>query len=514
MASTGAPETPRQKMIMLMYLVLTAMLALNVDKKVLDAFAAVNEGFMSTIENFTDKNETVYTQFNNAAQENPQKVGELNRKVIRIKQHSDSIYNYIAQLKEMLVKRADGPEGNVNNIKLKEDLNSSGELMIAMKYGTRLKGAIESYKDSLLKIFDPRDSAQFESVRKCLDTSSPPVPQGIRPSWEVSKFEGYPLIAVITLMSKMQSDIRNSEADAISYLHAKIDATSFKFNKLKAQVIPKSDYVLQGDVYEAKVFISAIDTTAAPDIVVNGNKLKVLPGENAGIYTASGTSEGTFKWSGFINFKNPSGMIVKYPFEEEYQVSKPSAIVSATKMNVIYKGLANPISISAPGMSSRDLKVSMTKGRITQAGNNFLAYPEASIGDTAIVTVTATVDNVVKLMGIQKFRIKLVPPPIAIVADKSSGTIDKNLLLLQQALFAKMVDFDFDMKFSIQSFLLSGSRGSSYIEEKSDANRFSKRQMDFVRTLSTGSKILISDIVAKGEDGTTRDLPPISLQIN
>jgi gliding motility-associated protein GldM len=470
---------------------------------------------MSTIENFTDKNETVYTQFYNAAQENPQKVGELNRKVIRIKQHSDSIYNYIGQLKEMLVKRADGPEGNVNNIKLKEDLNSSGELMIAMKNGTRLKGAIETYKDSLIKIFDPRDSAQIESVRKCLDTSAPPVPQGIRPTWEVSKFEGYPLIAVITLMSKMQSDIRNSEADAINYLHAKIDATSFKFNKLKAQVIAKSDYVLQGDNYEARVFLSAIDTTAVPEIfVTGGGKLDVKPGDNAGIYTARGNNEGPVKWSGYIKFKTPSGKIDIYPFEEEYQVSKPSATVSATKMNVIYKGLANPISISAPGISSRDLRVSMTKGRITQAGNNFLAYPEASIGDTAVVTVTATVDNVVKLMGIQKFRIKLVPPPIAIVADKGSGTIDKNLLLLQQAVFAKMVDFDFDMKFSIQSFLLSGSRGSSYFEIKSEANRFSKTQMDFVRSLNTGSKILISNIVAKGEDGTTRDLPPISLQIN
>ena len=122
MSSTGTPETPRQKMIMLMYLVLTAMLALNVDKKVLDAFASVNEGFMSTIKNFNVKNQSVYTQFNNAAQENPKKVGDLNRTVTRIKTQTDSLYNYISKLKEMIVKRADGPEGDVNNIQLKEDL--------------------------------------------------------------------------------------------------------------------------------------------------------------------------------------------------------------------------------------------------------------------------------------------------------------------------------------------------------------------------------------------------------
>ena len=223
MASIGSPETPRQKMIMLMYLVLTAMLALNVDKKVLDAFALVNEGFMSSIENFGSKNETVYTKFYNAAQENPQKVGELNRTVLRIKQHSDSIYNYIAKLKVMIVKRADGPEGNVKNIQSKEDLDASAELMIAKKYGSVLKSAIEVYKDSLLKIINPGDSAEIASITKSLDTSSPPDIAGIRPSWENSKFEGYPLIAVITLMSKMQSDVRNSEDDVINYLYKKID---------------------------------------------------------------------------------------------------------------------------------------------------------------------------------------------------------------------------------------------------------------------------------------------------
>jgi gliding motility-associated protein GldM len=366
----------------------------------------------------------------------------------------------------------------------------------------------------LIKVFDSSDSAHIESIRKSLDTSAPPVLEGISPSWEVSKFEGYPLIAVITLMSKMQSDIRNSEADAINYLYSKIDAKSFKFNKLKAQVIPKSDYVLQGDVYEARVFISAIDTTAVPDIVVNGNKLKVLPGDNAGIYTASGTTEGNFVWKGVINFKSPSGVIVPYPFEEEYQVSKPSATVSATKMNVIYRGLANPISISAPGISSRDLKVSMTKGKINQVGNSFLVYPEAAAGDTAVVTVSATVDNVVKIMGTQKFRIKRVPDPIAVVANKYFGSIDKGDLAAQDGVFAKMVDFDFDMKFTILSFILSANKGSYFYEEKSNGNKFSKEQKNLIGGVTSGSDITIKSIVAKGEDGTTRDLPSITLKIN
>ncbi len=512
MSSTGTPETPRQKMIMLMYLVLTAMLALNVDKKVLDAFASVNEGFMSTIKNFNVKNQSVYTQFNNAAQENPKKVGDLNRTVTRIKTQTDSLYNYISKLKEMIVKRADGPEGDVNNIQLKEDLNVAAELMISKNYGTQLKHAIEVYKDSLIKVFDPADSAQIASIRKSLDTSDPPPFEGGRPSWEVSKFEGYPLIAVITLMSKLQSDIRNSEFDAINFLHSKIDASSFKFNNLKAQVIPKSNYVIQGDTYEAKVFISAIDTTAVPEIIVNGNKLPIITGENAGLYKANATTEGTFVWKGVINFKSPGGQIIPYHFQQEYQVAKPSATVSLTKMNILYAGLPNPVSISVPGMSSRDISATMQNGRIERTADGFLAYPE-KVGVKAYIIVSATVDKVVKQMGSYEFRVKKVQNPIATVAEKFEGIITKGDLEAEQGVFASIPDFEFDLKFQVLSFTVSVTKGG-FVEERSTTGaRFSQEQRDLFKGLAHGARLHIEKIIAKGDDGFTRNLSPISFQI-
>jgi gliding motility-associated protein GldM len=513
MGSIGAPETPRQKMIMLMYLVLTAMLALNVDKKVLDAFSLVNDGFMSTIENFNQKNESVYTEFNNAAQENPEKVGDLNRQVNTIKQRTDTLYNYITKLKEMLVKKADGPEGRLDSILLKEDLNVAGELMIAKGNGTKLKSAISEYRDFLLKTFDPADTANISAIQKYLDTNDPPVVSGIKPSWEVSKFEGYPLMGVITLMSKMQSDIRNSESDAINYLYSQIDASSFKFNALKAQVVPKSSYVLQGDVYEAKVFISAIDTTAVPEILVNGNKLPIVHGENAGIYKVTASAEGTFKWKGVINFKNPNGLIIPYPFEQEYQVAKPSMTVSPTRMNVLYAGLPNPVSISVPGISSRDISVTMTNGRIDKTADGFMAYPE-KIGVKALISVSATVDKVVKSMGSIEFRVKKVPNPVATVAGKYEGLISKNELVAEEGVFAEIPDFDFEMKFQVLSFVVSSSKGGFVYERPTTGARFSKDQKDMFNGLSRGNRLNIDNIVVKGEDGFTRTLPPISFKIN
>jgi gliding motility-associated protein GldM len=512
MGVKNCPETPRQKMISLMYLVLTAMLALNVDKSVLDAFAMVNQSFMKTIENFTAKNARVYSEFNNAAQENPQKAGELNKAVMSVKAQSDSLYNYVGHLKEMIVKKADGPEGDVNNIEHKDDLNIPAELMIVKKHGTELKKAIEKYRESLISLVGPNDSSLIAAINKGLDTSAPPAKEGQTPSWEISKFEGYPLIGVITLMSKIQSDIRNAESDVINHLYTQIDAGSFKFNQLQAQVVSKSDYILQGGTYEAKVFLSAIDTTAKPEIIVGGRTLPMISSENAGVYKVPTTAEGKFEWSGRINYKNPEGQIVSYPFKHEYEVARPSMTVSPTKMNVLYAGLANPLSISVPGISQTNVKVSVTNGRLEQSGQGYVIYPE-KVGVETVVTVNAQIDGAMKTIGSTPFRVKRVPNPIATVAGKNEGTITKNQLLAEQGIFAEIPDFDFEMKFAVTSFTVSSSKGGYVQEKTANGNRFTQEQLDLMKGLNPGSRLYIDNIVVKGGDGTTRTLSAISFKI-
>lgn len=501
-----------------MYLVLTAMLALNVDKSVLDAFAMVDQSFMKTIENFTAKNARVYSDFNNAAQENPQKAGELNKAVMKVKTHSDSLYRYVGQLKEMIVKKADGPDGDVNNIDHKDDLNIPAELMIVKKHGTDLKKAIEEYRNSLLSVIEPkdsslpRDSSLIVAIMKSLDTSAPRPVEGKTLSWEDSKFEGYPLIAVITLMSKMQSDIRNAESDVINHLYTQIDARSYKFNHLQAQVVSKSDYILEGGTYEAKVFLSAIDTTAKPEIIVGGRALPMISAENAGLYKIPVMNEGKFEWSGRINYKNPEGRIVTYPFKHEYEVAKPSTTVSPTKMNVLYAGLANPLSVSVPGISASNIKVSVTNGRIEQKGSGYLVYPEKA-GVESVVSVSAQIDGTLKQMGTTKFRVKRVPNPIASVAGKNEGLITRNELLAEQGVYAEIPDFDFEMKFTVTSFVVSTSKGGFVVDKIANGNRFTQEQLDIMKGLNSGSRLYIDNIIVKGEDGTTRNLSAISFKI-
>ncbi len=513
MSVKNCPETPRQRMISLMYLVLTAMLALNVDKSVVDAFAVVDKGLMKTIQNFNNKNQSVYDHFNNAALENPQKAGELNRTVLQVKERTDSLYKYITHFKEIIVKKADGPQGRIDSIVNMTDLQYPEEIMMTKGNGVLLKSAIEEYRKFVLSKIDPSETALIASIEKNLDTSNPPGKEGSKPTWESSKFEGYPLIAVITLMSKMQSDIRNTESDVISYYYTKIDASSFKFNKLKAVVMPKTDFVLLGEKYEAKVFISAIDTTAVPDIIVNGNKLPILPGENAGTYSANGSAEGTFVWKGFINFKNPNGIIVQYPFEKEYQVARPTMVVSPTKMNILYAGLPNPISVSVPGFTARDIVVTMSNGRIEPTTDGFLAYPD-KIEEKAIISVSVKEEKTLKPIGSTPFRVKRVPKPVASVAGNLGGPIEKNSLMADEGVFAEIPEFEFDMKFQVLSFNLSVTQTDGYtVDKPATGNRFSPEQKNLLSKLTKGSHLYIDNIVVKGDDGFTRTLAPLTYKI-
>ena len=512
MGTKYCPEAPRQKMISLMYLVLTAMLALNVDKSVLDAFVMVNDNFMQTIENYTSKNQGVYNDFEGAAQENPKKAGELNKKVLKVKAGSDSLYNYIHSLKELIVKTADGPEGDVNNIVQQDNLNYPAELMITKKNGTALKKAIIDYRNSLLALVDTSNTALIASINKSLNTDPPPPKEGSTPSWEESRFQGYPLIAVITLMSKIQSDVRNAESDIITHLYAQIDASSFKFNKLQAQVVSKSDFVLLGSPYEAKVFLSAVDTTVKPAIIVGGITLPILPGENAGTYKTTTSREGKIEWSGRIEYKNPEGIVVNYPFKHEYEVAKPSMTVSPTKMNVFYAGLDNPVSISVPGISASNVKVSITNGSIQPSQDGFIVRPD-KVGVKSIISVNAMIDGISKVIGSTEFRVKRVPDPVASVAGKMDGVIGKNELLAQQGVLAKIPDFDFQMNFTVTSFVVSTSKQGYVIDKPTKGNRFSQEQIDLMKGLNSGNRLYIESIVVKGDDGSVRNLPAISFKI-
>jgi gliding motility-associated protein GldM len=536
-------ETPRQKMIGMMYLVLTALLALNVSKDVLDAFVLVDKGLTRTTENFASKNDMIYREFGKKFAENPVKVLPWKNKADEVKKQADELVSFIDTLKLEIVRTSEGRtpksivEGKIigDLIGKKQDTNVPAQIMIKSDGSGKandLKNSMESFRSYLLDLIPERDIVIRAAVETSLNTANPPPKGGATPTWQTENFQGIPLIGVLTLMSKMQADVRNAEADVIAYLYNQIDAGSLPFNKLEATVIPNTNYVFRGTDYEAQVFIAAYDTTQAPEIFIGRYQivekedgsidyemvgdyqtLKAEPGSGVGIYKVRPTSIGPQKWGGLIRLRAPDGSFISRPFEEEYRVEEPSLVVSPTKMNVFYIGVDNPVEISVPGTSPDQLSVSSTRNAPIRrvSGTNFVVRPTTA-GD-ATISVSANIDGTTRNMGSKPFRVRRLPDPVATVAGREGGNIDKNILMAQAVVLAELKNFDFDARFNVTSFTVSTTERGFTKDERSNSMRLTDAQKALIQNASRNQRIYIDDIMAVGPDGSERRLPTISFRI-
>ncbi len=524
--------SPRQKMIGMMYLVLTAMLALNVSKEAVEAFKKVDKGLTMTIANYALKNNLIYSEFDRAAAENPEKAGKYKTTAYEVKARADEIFNYIQSLKIEIINVREGPDnlavkGNeidVEAIKFIDDTNVPSEILIGANENgkaTALKALINEYRDFLITTLDGKNPTAEAALRSSLNTDDGINKDGEKERWENLTFQTLPLVAVITIMSKLQVDVRNAETEVINNLYNQIDAASFKFNKLSAIVIPNSNYIQQGTDYKAQVFISATDTTQKPEITVNNQKLPIDE-SGKGIYTTRATSTGPKTWGGVISLKAPNGTMINYPFRESYFVGEPNVVVSPTGMNVLYTSIENPIDVSVPGVGPDKIKLRVTNGTLTKgkvknpAGQffrgNWIIKP-ATPGQNVQVFVTAEINGKPNTYAPLDFRVKPLPTPIAVFANKNSGEVSRNTAIAQQGVFAILPDFDFQLTYEVTGFtVLFSDRGEDF-EEKSSNSSLTAKQRALINRLTRGKNLFIKDIRAKGPDGREKDLPPIILTI-
>ncbi|MFW5710062.1 MAG: gliding motility protein GldM, partial [Bacteroidota bacterium] len=488
-------ETPRQKMIGMMYLVLTALLALNVSKDVLDAFVKVDEGLTKTTKNFVEKNQVLYKDFDRAVAENPEKAKKWRDKAYEVKTKADELVNLIQDLKLQIIEASEGEDTeaidgkDVHGMKIqgKDNTDVPAQIMVGDNNDAAAKGlraAIEDFREFLFEeVISPDAESVRSSIASSLNTDNPPPVEGHTASWESEHFEHLPLIAVVTIMSSLQSDIRNAETEALRYLYTRIDAGAFKFNQLEAVVIPNTNYVLKGNPYSAKVFIAAYDTTQAPKIYVgsydstyneetgmytyhmtgNYDSLDIQSGK--GIYNISPTAVGPRNWGGLIVLKSPDGGAdIKKPFHASYTVSEPSLTISATKMNVFYLGVDNPVDIAVPGVTSDQIDVNVTNAAIRKvSGSSYVINPRRP--GNSMVTVLANIDGNRQNMGFKEFRVDLVPDPEAQIAGEKGGSVRKNVLLAQNGILAAMPEwFKFDLTFKVTSFTVSTTQ-SGFVRE-------------------------------------------------
>ena len=553
MGATNCPETPRQKMIGMMYLVYLALLALNVSAMLLNSFITVSDTMDKSNQAVLEKVDDTYTKFANFAATNPEKAGEYYKKALDVKRLSEELRDYIDSIKYdfvgQLEKAAEyrdtatgekvkveffGDDGIVDISRVKEVIsavgigfmqNLSSDAAAQQHFlgsgefdggneelrSVQLRKHIEKYKSDVKAILPGIDFAfpglEVEGENFTMNVHGK-AEKGV---WERHMFESNIPVADVVLLTRLTTDIMNCEFDLANLLYKSVNADDFKFDQVRARVIPKATTIMQGDNYEADIFVAAYDSKADLRVKVNGKEIVGDAADSGSVRWVVGTAGlGVQKYSGEIYVKKESGEVA-YPFSGEYFVTLPSAVVSLTNMNVIYAGIDNPFSVSVPGVNSKDVYVSASAGTIrpdteSQSGGSYVI--NVTKVAPVVLTVEADVNGQRKKMGEFKYRCKSIPAPIL-----KFGKYEGNCSMKPEELAAvkgfrvAMKDFEFKippLKVTSYSFNIQGS-GKSEIKAR-NTDRFDPEMLSMIQKARRGQKVYIDDVKVKTPDGRVHTL--------
>lgn len=549
----GGKLSPRQKMINMMYLVLTALLAMNVSKEILNSFALLNNGMVKTNANFAAKNEVTYNNFETAYLTDPKKVGPIRDKANVVKSRAKQMFDYIENIKNELIKDVEqkeetvieGRNGQDSTIKIASDvlyMEGKDNYIIPTTYflgeddvakpGSKafdFKDKVTKFKTDLLTILPEKER---KNIRLGLETNDVfSAAEGKTVPWETNNFYHNPAVAVIAILTKMQNDVKNAESDIINVLYNRIDVNSFKFDTLSARVNANSNYVLIGDEYKAEVFVAGFSTTSNPQIwlgeydsttgnikgPIDSTSVKVNNG--VGILDVSPSTEGTTDWGGIIRMKNPADPKAPprvFPFKAQYKSARPAVVVSPDKMNVFYIGLDNPVSISVPGIAAEDIVPSMSGGSIGGSRGKYMVKVGNNMaGKEVTVNVSAKTKAGVKSMGPGvKFRVKTVPNPVPTVYGKrGTDVIKSGEIQFVRGVVPMMDNFEFELKCPVVSFDVSMNVNGLEVTESTNGPQLSEKQRALIGRAKRGNKIYIEKVKVQKPGGLVTEIGSVNLKV-
>ena len=562
-------------MIGMMYLVLTALLALNVSADILDAFAIVNDGLENTNASVERKIEDYYNIFEQQYDRQPEKAQVFWDKANEIRTKTDEIINFIEKdIKVPLVLETEGIsldellnnkdkktalirdfekidpsrrrvfyEFELKNIGAKDKYDAATNFMINKGNAALLKQKIQEYREFVVNTVEDAGIANYSNhvaLLTDLDHNGNKIiytdNDGQELTWENKNFEHIILTAEIAILNKIVGEIQTTEYDAITELFKQIGSSDFKFESVQARVIQKSDYIIKGQNYEAEIFIAAADTTKDFDVRYymgtdnynrpKGDAIKVNSKGGKVMLNFPATTVGVHKYAGRIEIPRPDGTMAYYDFNETFQVAPPSVTVAPTNMMVMYDELQNPISVSAPGFTSEDIIINVEGGKFTKdagEGNYLVEVVNGGVKDAkdntrkVYVKVSAKNDKGKLVdLGTQEFRIKKVPDPVMKIGDITGGKVDKEVLLSFGKVMPFMKDFDFDQKkfqYTVDSYRVSTYRGGKFIDKLNRGAKFNDEVIEILNNAQSGQRIQFEDIIVKTPKGETRNVGSINIQI-
>ncbi|MBL7980595.1 MAG: gliding motility protein GldM [Flavobacteriales bacterium] len=537
MASTKLP--PRQQMINMMYLVLTAMLAMNVSKEVLDAFAIMDAELVRSEQAHAQRSQLEYAVFADAAARFPEKFGATHAQALRVKAQADSLVQIIERTKTEAIAQADGLSAamlrgadaqgrDTLRALLALDAKDDREVLTRMLVGPEpaaphqgpggayeLKQRIGAFRDSLKLLVAGRGPELSAALDLLFDHGDRRDASGTLNNWESINFYDVPLAAGIATLSKLQADIRSAENDMVKWLYRSVEAADYKFGTLTTAVIPQTNLVMAGDSFRADVFLAAYDPRNAPTVTLAGGGPLPVGTDGKAKLRLRADQVGEQRVEGMIRFEGPKG-VEEIPYSTTYQVMAPLLVASPTKMNVLYRGVDNPIELSVPGVSAERVQAVISTGRIVRSGQGWVA--SGMTGNTAEVFATVTMpDGSSRRVGPMRFRVKDLPPPLPIVAGKTprDNRIRKAELMAAQGIVARMVDTDFEAPWLVKRFKIVAVRGARVVEMESTSNTFTPQMRDLIADLRPGEQVFFEEIKAQLASGAgpVTPLPSMAFRV-
>ena len=451
------PKEPRQLMINVMYLVLTALLALNVSAEIFNAFEMVDKGLVKANDALDAANKDLPASIKKSAAKGPEFKKYADR-VDVVGQVSKEGTDFINEIKAFLLEKTGGMEVVEGKEQLKglRDYDATTRLLVNDGKGEELKAKMIEVKDKFLALIDDEDKASFATKLPInIDDETWKKSTNKKASWSDFTFGHMPLGACMPIFSKFANDVKSSEAAVLNYLATKVGLTEeVVLNQFRVVSSPKKSYVIKGEKFETEVFLSASADKASNTgikISINGANLPVNA-EGAASWSATAGEVGVKKYEAVASVFNPVTKETKqYSQTFEYEVGERSVTISASKMNVFYLGVDNPVEVSAAGVPSAQIKVSMTGGNISRNGDGtYTVQATGAQGTKAVVTVSAP-----GMSGSKEFRIKRIPDPVPLLGGKErGGKIGNGTFKGYSSLIPLLENFDFEAKCNLAGFTL------------------------------------------------------------
>jgi gliding motility-associated protein GldM len=495
-------------MINLMYLVLTALLALNVSAEVMNAFFSLDRGLKNSRDIVEKNNGSLTAAIEKAAQDYPSPQAEdYKGRAMRANQMVNDFVTYIQGIRDNLFAKAGGENpkvpGQPKDIRNKD---ITTKMFVNDGLGKEIEDKIKELRTQLSGLVD-NDATTIGSLP--LDVEALP-PGTTAKNWSEFKFKQMPVAAVFPLLGKIQSDAKNSATAVLNYCATKVQGTDLKFDKFVPGVAPKKNYVILGEEFEAEVFLSAF-SSKTDNVSINVDGRNVALKDGIGTFTEKPSTVGEKKYTVTINLRNPTtGTTETVKKEFSYEVGQRSIAVQLDKMNVFYIGVENPISVSAAGVSSNDVKVAATGVNVSNKGGGHFIITASTPGE-AVLTVSAP--------GVSQrftYRVKRIPDPTPMLGAKHrSKAMANGEFKAQGGIAAILENFDFDAKCDIAGFEATYlPKRQDPISKQNSGARWNGDVQDMINKAKPGDAYFFDDIKCKCPgDAAARNLGGLAFKI-